>query len=69
MSRDKFVFLLGFWVVVKAHLSQSELERIQSLKHIHTDIGYGRAWLRCSINERSLENYLHQILSNIPLLQ
>lgn len=65
----KYCLPAGFWAVVKAHLSQSDLERIQSLQHVNTDIGYGRSWLRCSINERSLENYLHQILSNIPLLQ
>lgn len=28
----------------------------------------GRAWLRSALNERTLENYLHSLLSNRPHL-
>jgi len=35
-----------------------------TLKNVTTDIGRGRAWLRSSLNEKSLERYLSLLLAN-----
>ncbi|XP_072275090.1 sorting nexin-29 isoform X2 [Pyxicephalus adspersus] len=53
-----------FWVYVKEILNKHELQRFCSLKNITTDIGRGRAWLRCALNEHSLERYLHMLLGD-----
>ncbi|XP_073447269.1 sorting nexin-29 isoform X3 [Aquarana catesbeiana] len=53
-----------FWVYVKEILNKHELQRFYSLKTITTDIGRGRAWLRCALNEHSLERYLHMLLGD-----
>ncbi|XP_040214465.1 sorting nexin-29 [Rana temporaria] len=52
------------WVYVKEILNKHELQRFYSLKNITTDIGRGRAWLRCALNEHSLERYLHMLLGD-----
>nr|XP_039269041.1 sorting nexin-29-like [Styela clava] len=53
-----------FWHCVQKHLSKHEVERFNSLYHISTDIGRGRAWLRSSLNEHSLERVLQMLLSD-----
>ncbi|XP_053550468.1 sorting nexin-29 [Bombina bombina] len=53
-----------FWVYVKEILNKHELQRFYSLKNITTDIGRGRAWLRCALNEHSLERYVHMLLGD-----
>ncbi|KAG8432943.1 hypothetical protein GDO86_017272, partial [Hymenochirus boettgeri] len=53
-----------FWVYIKEILSKHELQRFCSLKNINTDIGRGRAWLRCALNEHSLERYVHMLLGD-----
>lgn len=53
-----------FWVYVKEILSKHELQRFYALKNITTDIGRGRAWLRCALNEHSLERYVHTLLAD-----
>ncbi|OCT61474.1 hypothetical protein XELAEV_18047499mg [Xenopus laevis] len=53
-----------FWVYVKELLSKHELQRFYSLKTITTDTGRGRAWLRCALNEHSLERYVHVLLGD-----
>ncbi|XP_052053653.1 sorting nexin-29 isoform X3 [Apodemus sylvaticus] len=53
-----------FWVYVKEVLSKHELQRFYSLHHITADVGRGRAWLRCALNEHSLERYLHMLLAD-----
>lgn len=53
-----------FWHYVRQYLTKHELDRYLSLKKIWTDIGRGRAWLRSSLNERSLDRYLHSLLGN-----
>ncbi|XP_033116974.1 sorting nexin-29-like [Anneissia japonica] len=58
----------GFWPIVKEHLTRHELQRYTSLKNITTDAGRGRAWLRSTLNEHSLERYLHMIQGNKKLL-
>lgn len=53
-----------FWFYVKEVLSRHELQRFYSLRHIASDVGRGRAWLRCALNEHSLERYLHMLLAD-----
>ncbi|XP_053785236.1 sorting nexin-29 isoform X4 [Desmodus rotundus] len=53
-----------FWFYVKEVLSKHELQRFYSLRHITLDVGRGRAWLRCALNEHSLERYLHMLLAD-----
>ncbi|XP_072204921.1 sorting nexin-29 isoform X2 [Excalfactoria chinensis] len=53
-----------FWYYVKEVLNKHELQRFYSLKTITTDVGRGRAWLRCALNEHSLERYVHMLLAD-----
>uniref|UniRef100_A0A8C2YYC3 Sorting nexin 29 n=1 Tax=Cyclopterus lumpus TaxID=8103 RepID=A0A8C2YYC3_CYCLU len=53
-----------FWFYVKEHLNRHELQRFYSLRHISSELGRGRAWLRCALNEHSLERYLHTLLAD-----
>nr|XP_055221844.1 sorting nexin-29 isoform X5 [Gorilla gorilla gorilla] len=53
-----------FWYYVKEVLNKHELQRFYSLRHIASDVGRGRAWLRCALNEHSLERYLHMLLAD-----
>ncbi|XP_049624507.1 sorting nexin-29 [Suncus etruscus] len=53
-----------FWFHVKELLSKHELQRFAALRHIASDVGRGRAWLRCALNEHSLERYLHMLLAD-----
>lgn len=60
---------IGFWSVIKEHLTPHELQRYLSLKNIISDAGRGRAWLRSTLNEHSLERYFHMLLGNVQLLR
>jgi len=51
----------SFWNVVKELLSGHELQRYSILHHINTDAGRARAWLRASLNERTLERSIHRL--------
>ncbi|XP_004706315.2 sorting nexin-29 [Echinops telfairi] len=53
-----------FWLYVKEVLNKHELQRFYALRHITSDVGRGRAWLRCALNEHSLERYLHMLLAD-----
>lgn len=53
-----------FWSYVREVLSRHELQRFYGLRHIASDVGRGRAWLRCALNEHSLERYLHALLAD-----
>uniref|UniRef100_A0A8D3CIX2 Sorting nexin 29 n=1 Tax=Scophthalmus maximus TaxID=52904 RepID=A0A8D3CIX2_SCOMX len=55
---------LTFWFYVKEHLNRHELQRFYSLRQICSELGRGRAWLRCALNEHSLERYLHTLLAD-----
>ncbi|TRZ02258.1 hypothetical protein DNTS_034031 [Danionella cerebrum] len=55
---------LTFWFYVKDHLNRHELQRFYSLRKITSEQGRGRAWLRCALNEHSLERYLHMLLGD-----
>ncbi|KAM8729731.1 sorting nexin-29 [Acanthopagrus schlegelii] len=59
---------LTFWFYVKEHLNRHELQRFYSLHQISSELGRGRAWLRCALNEHSLERYLHTLLADRPRL-
>ncbi|KAL5018144.1 hypothetical protein ScPMuIL_003866 [Solemya velum] len=58
----------AFWHYVKEHLNKHEIERFMLLKNIDTDAGRGRSWLRASLNEHSLERYIHMLLEKEDLL-
>ncbi|XP_012694421.1 sorting nexin-29 [Clupea harengus] len=55
---------LTFWFYVKDHLNRHELQRFYTLRHITSEQGRGRAWLRAALNEHSLERYLHTVLAD-----
>ena len=63
-----FVLLIVFWNYIKDHLTKHEQQRFQKLKLVNTDTGRGRAWLRASLNEHSLERYAHMLIENDDLL-
>jgi len=46
-----------------------EVQRYAILHNINTDVGRGRAWLRASLNERTLERALLRLTSSRQLLQ
>lgn len=58
----------AFWGYVKEILTKHEAERFQNLKNIQTDSGRGRSWLRASLNEHSLERYMHMLVESDALL-
>ncbi|XP_002130434.2 sorting nexin-29 [Ciona intestinalis] len=60
---------ITFWNFIKNHLSKDEIERFENLSNIRSDIGRGRAWLRCSLNEHSLERYFYIFLSDPDILR
>ncbi|XP_072313020.1 sorting nexin-29 [Eucyclogobius newberryi] len=55
---------LTFWFYVKEHLNRHEMQRFYSLHQISSELGRGRAWLRCALNEHSLERYLHCLVAD-----
>ncbi|KAK7502006.1 hypothetical protein BaRGS_00006758, partial [Batillaria attramentaria] len=57
----------AFWQYVKEHLTKHEVQRFNTLKHINTDTGRGRAWLRACLNEHSLERYMHMLIEKEEL--
>ena len=57
-----------YWFYVKEQLTKHEQDRYFTLKHINTDAGRGRAWLRAALNEHSLERYMHMLLESDELL-
>ncbi|XP_071482268.1 sorting nexin-29-like [Diadema antillarum] len=58
-----------FWPIVKDKLTAHENQRYTALKHITTDAGRSRAWLRSTLNEHSLERYMHMILGGSEILK
>lgn len=54
------------WHFVRDFLNKHERDRYEQLQHIYTDLGRGRAWLRSSLNEKSLERYVLCILDAVP---
>jgi sorting nexin-29 len=53
-----------YWHFVKCYLNKHELDRYDVLKQVQSDVGKGRAWLRSSLNEHSLERYLGNMLED-----
>ncbi|XP_046551649.1 sorting nexin-29-like isoform X2 [Haliotis rubra] len=58
----------AFWQYAKDVLTKHELQRLANLKTINSDAGRGRAWLRASFNEHSLERYMHMLIDSDDLL-
>ncbi|XP_030750576.1 sorting nexin-29 isoform X2 [Sitophilus oryzae] len=58
----------SFWPFIQRHLTNHEKERYVLLKHIWTDIGKCRAWIRATLNEKSLERYFHTLLGDKYIL-
>lgn len=58
----------AFWQNVKEHMTKHELQRFLLLKSVNTEMGRGRAWLRASLNEHSLERYMHMIIEKDDIL-
>ena len=54
---------VSLWPLARLCVSMEDLQRFYRLSHIKSELGRGRAWLRGAINERTLENYMHTILS------
>jgi len=54
---------------VKESLNVHEVQRYAILHNVNTDIGRGRAWLRASLNERTLERALLRLTSSRQLLE
>ncbi|XP_059179652.1 sorting nexin-29-like [Physella acuta] len=57
-----------FWHYAKEHLTKHEFQRFNKLKLVNTDTGRGRAWLRASLNEHSLERYMHMLIERDEML-
>lgn len=53
---------VSLWPLAKVCVSAEDLQRFNKLNHVTSELGRGRAWLRASINERTLENYMHTVL-------
>ncbi|CAG9096711.1 unnamed protein product [Plutella xylostella] len=54
----------SLWSYCCLHMTKHEKERFKILSNINTPVGYFRAFLRASLNERSLERYLHSWISH-----
>ncbi|XP_045785744.1 sorting nexin-29-like [Maniola jurtina] len=59
----------SLWSYSCLHLTKHEKERFKILTHINTPLGYFRAFLRASLNERSLERYLQSWISHGLLVE
>lgn len=62
-------YAVVFWHAVRETLSKHEVERYTMLKHVINDTGRGRAWLRSSLNEKSLEKQMNGLKSNTKLVR
>ncbi|CAH2086545.1 unnamed protein product [Euphydryas editha] len=59
----------SLWSYCCLHLTKHEKERFKILSNINTPLGYFRAFLRASLNERSLERYLQSWVSHGLLIE
>ena len=66
---DQVLNLAVFWQYVKEHLSKHETQRYMLLRHVTTEAGRGRAWLRSTLNEHSLAKYMHMVLEDGPMVR
>ena len=65
----KSFIIVAYWHYVQEHLNSHELERYRVLKHVDTDAGRGRAWLRSALNEHSLEKYMHMLVEDTHIIR
>ncbi|CAJ0586584.1 unnamed protein product, partial [Mesorhabditis spiculigera] len=54
----------NFWPFVSKLSHPGILNQIKALKLVQTEIGKGRAWIRCVLNEAALEHYIMLIKSD-----
>ncbi|XP_063821705.1 sorting nexin-29 [Ostrinia nubilalis] len=59
----------SLWSYTCLHVTKHEKERFKILANINTPLGYFRAFLRASLNERSLERYLQSWMSHGLLME
>ena len=59
---------MSFWDFCQNFLTPHEKERFEKLKHVNTKLGKGRAFIRASLNEHSLQRYLLTWLSEEEIL-
>ncbi|RVE50103.1 hypothetical protein evm_005309 [Chilo suppressalis] len=59
----------SLWSYTCLHLTKHEKERFKILSNINTPLGYFRAFLRATLNERSLERYLQSWVSHGLLME
>ncbi|KAJ0180475.1 hypothetical protein K1T71_003879 [Dendrolimus kikuchii] len=59
----------SLWSYTCLHLTKHEKERFKILANINTPLGYFRAFVRASLNERSLERYLQSWVSHGLLME
>lgn len=69
LSLDYFGSDLAFWNFVIQHLSEHDAQRFYHLRNIYTDVGRGRAWIRCALNEKTLSRYVESFIANGALLE
>ena len=69
IDREWFGGTAAFWSFVRESLNVHEVQRYAILRNVNTDIGRGRAWLRASLNERTLERALLRLTSSRQLIQ
>lgn len=60
---------VSFWPFIQRHLTNHEKQRYVVLKHIWTNIGKCKAWIRATLNEKSLERYFHTVLGDKYILK
>ncbi|XP_062526628.1 sorting nexin-29 isoform X3 [Bombyx mori] len=59
----------SLWSYTCLHLTKHEKERFKILSNINTPLGYFRAFLRASLNERSFERYLQSWVAHGLLME
>ncbi|XP_055712399.1 sorting nexin-29 [Phlebotomus papatasi] len=58
-----------FWTFAYQHMTAHERERFSSLRHVWTDRGKCRAFIRAALNERALERYILMWLADVNIGQ
>ena len=54
---------VSLWPLAKLCVNAEDLLRFTRLNHVTSELGRVRAWLQAAINELTLENYMHTVLS------
>lgn len=54
----------SFWSPLLIFLHKQDIEQIQGLSQIHSEVGCCRSWIRMSLNVSSMSSYLNNIKQN-----